>query len=95
MDTVSKLDATFRRQAGIPLNHAVLDFDSAAHGVNDTSEFDEDTITGALDDAPVVHRDCRIDEVAPHRSLRYDLPHYWQAGCIHTKRARPVSILSK
>ena len=38
MDADAKLDAAFGRQAGVALNHAVLHFDAAAHGIHDAAE---------------------------------------------------------
>ena len=40
--------------AGIALDHALLHLDRAAHGVDHTSKFNETSIAGALDDAPVI-----------------------------------------
>jgi hypothetical protein len=50
--------------ADVALDHAVLDFDGAAHGVDDAAELDERAVAGALDDAALVNGDGRIDEVA-------------------------------
>jgi hypothetical protein len=60
----AKLDATFGRQAGIALDKAVLHLDRAAHGVDYTAEFDKNAVPGALDDSPVMHGDCRINQIA-------------------------------
>ncbi len=46
---------------------ALLDFDGAAHGIDDTAELDDAAVAGALDDAPVMHGDGRIDQVAAER----------------------------
>ncbi len=67
VDADPVIDALLRRQAGVALGHADLDFDCAAHGVDHAAELDEDPVAGALDDAAAVHRDRRIDEVAPKR----------------------------
>ena len=60
----AKFDAPFRRQAGVALDHAVLHFDRAAHGVDHAAELDDRAVAGALDDVAVMHRDDGIDEIA-------------------------------
>jgi hypothetical protein len=67
MDADAKLNAALRRQAGVALDHAVLHFDRAAHGVDHAAKFDEAAVPGALDDAPVMQGDGRIDQVAAQR----------------------------
>ena len=67
MDADAKLDAALGRQAGVALNHAVLHFDAAAHGIDDAAKFDQSAIAGALHHAPVMHGHGRIDQVAPER----------------------------
>ena len=67
MDADAKLDAALRRQAGVALDHAVLHLDGAAHGVDDAAELDDGSVAGALDDAPVMHGDGRIDQIAAER----------------------------
>ncbi len=64
MDADAELDAAILRHAGIALDHAVLHLDGAAHGIDHTAELDQRPIPGALDHAPVVHGDGRIDQVA-------------------------------
>ena len=60
-------DAAVLGHAGVALDHGVLNFDRAAHGVDDAAELDDRAVAGALDDAPVVHGDGRIDEIAAQR----------------------------
>ncbi len=67
MNADPELDALVRRQAGVALDHGVLDLDRTAHGVNDAAEFDNAAIAGALDDPAVVYRDRGINEVAAER----------------------------
>ena len=67
MNADAKFDAALRRKAGVALDHAVLHFDGAAHGVDDAAELDEAAVAGALDDAPVMHGDGRIDQIAAQR----------------------------
>ena len=64
MDADPELDAAVLRHAGIALDHAVLHLDGAAHGVHHAAELDQRSIPCALDHAPVVHGDGRIDQVA-------------------------------
>ena len=53
--------------AGVALDHGGLDFDRAAHRVDHAAELDDRAVAGALDDAPVVHGDDRVDQVAAQR----------------------------
>ena len=55
------------RQAGVALDHAVLHLDGAAHGVDHAAELDEVAVAGALDDAPMMRGDGRIDQIAAQR----------------------------
>jgi hypothetical protein len=67
MNADAELDAFLGRNSGFALDHRALDLNRASHGVNDAAELDEAAIPGSFDDAPVVHRDYRIDEVTPKR----------------------------
>ena len=49
---------------GVALDHGPLDFNGAVHRVDDAAELDEAAVAGALDDAPVMHGDGGIDQVA-------------------------------
>jgi hypothetical protein len=49
---------------GVALDHAVLNFDRAAHRVDHAAELDETSVAGALHDAPMMGGDGRVDEVA-------------------------------
>ena len=64
MNADAKLDAALGRHAGVALDHAVLDFDGAAHRVDHAAELDDGAVAGALDDAAVMHGDGRIDQIA-------------------------------
>ena len=64
MDADPKFDALVRRDPGVALDHRPLDFNGAVHRVHDAAELDNRAVPGALDDAPVVHGDGRIDEIA-------------------------------
>ena len=67
MNADAELDAPVLRHAGVALDHPVLHFDRAAHGVDHAAELDRAAVAGALDDAAVMHGDGRIDQVAAQR----------------------------
>ena len=67
MDADPKFDALVRRDPSVALDHRPLDFNGAVHRVDDTPELDNRAIAGALDDAPVMHGDGRIDQIAAER----------------------------
>ena len=67
VDADAEDDAAILGHAGIALDHGVLNFDGAAHGVDDAAKFDDRAVAGALDHAPVMHGDSRVDEVAAQR----------------------------
>ena len=64
MNADAEFDAALARQAGVALNHAVLDLDGAAHRVDQAAKLDKQAIAGALDHATVMHSDGRVDQVA-------------------------------
>ena len=64
MNADPELDAAVCRHAGIALDHGVLHLNGAAHRVDDAAELDKRAIAGALDHAPLVHGDRRVDQVA-------------------------------
>ena len=68
MDADAKLDAALCWQAGIALDHCVLHFDGAAHGVYNAAKLNQCTIACALHHAPLVHSNGGIDQVAPQRA---------------------------
>ena len=67
MDADAEHDPAVRRDAGIAFDHGVLNLDRAAHGVDDAAELDDAAVARALDDAPMVDRDGRIDQIAAQR----------------------------
>ena len=67
MDADPKFDALVRRDPSVALDHRPLDFNGAVHCVDDTPELDNCAIAGALDDAPVMHGDGRVDQIAAQR----------------------------
>ena len=48
VDADAVLDPLLRRQAGVSLGHAELNFDGATHGVDYAAEFDDRVVAGAL-----------------------------------------------
>src|ERR1700674_1022750 len=65
MDADAKLDAALGGDAGIALDHTILNLKGAAHGINDAAELDERPVAGSLHHAPVMHRDDWVDQIAP------------------------------
>src|SRR3984893_7222795 len=65
VDAHAELDPMRLRQFGIPRDHGALHFEGAAHGVDDTAEFDESAVSGALDDPATMLADLRRDDLAP------------------------------
>ena len=61
MNADAKIDALAGRDARVALDHGLLHFDGAAHGVDHTAELDDAAIASALDDPAVVHRDRGIN----------------------------------
>jgi hypothetical protein len=60
-----KRAALVRRDTRVAFDHVDLDFDRAAHCVDDAAELGDEPVAGALDDAPM----CTCD-VGSMRSLR-------------------------
>ena len=67
MNADAKFDAPLGRHARVALDHGVLHFDGAAHGVDHAAEFDERAVAGALYDAAMMDRNRRVDEITPKR----------------------------
>ena len=64
MDADPEDDAAILGRPGVALDHGVLNFDRAAHGVDDAAKLDEAAVAGALDDSPMMHGDSRINQIA-------------------------------
>ena len=64
MDADTKFNAALGRHAGVSLDHGVLHFDGAAHGVDHGTELDERAVSRSLDDPAAVDLDRRVDEIA-------------------------------
>ena len=80
MNADAKFDAAIGRHARIALDHRVLHFDGATHRVDHAAELDERAVAGALDDATVVHRDRRIDQIAAQRAQPCERAIFVHAG---------------
>ena len=64
MDADPKFDALVRRDLSVALDHRPLDFDGAVNSIDHAAELNDQAVAGALDDAPVMHGDGRVDQVA-------------------------------
>ncbi len=64
MNADPELDAALGRQAGVALGQTILQLDRAAHGVDHAAELDKAAVPGSLENAPIVHGDGRIDQIA-------------------------------
>ena len=65
MDADPEFDALVGRDLGVALDHRPFYFDGAVHRIDDAAEFNDAAVAGALDDAAVMHRDGRVDQIAP------------------------------
>src|SRR5271168_4092792 len=63
-----ELDAPLGRHAGVTFGESVLHLDRATHGVYNAAEFDEASVACALDHAPVMRGNSRVDQVAAQPS---------------------------
>ena len=62
IDADAKFDAPVRRHIGVALDHAALNVDGAAHGVDDADEFHQHAVAGRLDDTAAVLGDLGVDQ---------------------------------
>ena len=65
MDADAEVDPALRREASVPLRHAVLNFNGTAHCIDHAAELDQGSIASALHHAPVMHGNGRVDEITP------------------------------
>ena len=68
MDADAELNAALGLKAGVALQHAVLHFDHAAHGVDPAAKLNDSSVASALHHAPTVNCDYRVDQIAAERS---------------------------
>jgi hypothetical protein len=64
MNADAELDAPIGLHASIAVDKASLHLNGAAHGVDHAAKLDDDAVACALYDAPAVHGDDRVDQVA-------------------------------
>jgi len=64
MNADAEFYAALGRDAGVALDEAVLHFDGAAHGVYHAAELDEAAVAGTLDNAPAMHGNGGVDQIA-------------------------------
>src|SRR5580658_734073 len=67
VDADAEFDAALGWNASITLDHAVLDLDGAAHGVDHTAELNDTSVPSALHYAPVMYGYGWINQIAPER----------------------------
>ena len=97
MDADAELDATLRRQPALRSTMPRLHLDRAAHRVDSAAEFDQRSVAGALDDATVMHGDCRVDEIAaqgPQSSQRPILVRARQTAVARRRRLQELPPVS-
>ena len=70
MNADPELDALLRRDTRVAFDHSDLDFDRAAHCVDDAAELGDEPVARALDDTPVMRSDGGIDEIATEARRR-------------------------
>ena len=63
----AELDAIVAGYGGISLIHPTLPLRRTTQCINHTGKFDQQAITGRLDDAATVFGDLRVDKVRPDR----------------------------
>ena len=68
MNANAKFDLLVECDARVAVDHRVLHFECAAHGVDHAAELDHAAVAGALDDTAVMHGDCGINQIAAQRS---------------------------
>lgn len=83
IDTDTKVQSLIRGNAFVALGHAPLDVNCAAHCIDNTREFQQQPVTGRLDDAAVMLRDLGVDELSP---VRFQCRQ--RATIVHTHEAR-------
>src|SRR5271170_3910535 len=67
MNADAEDDAPVLRDSGVAVHHRVLHFDGATHGVDDAAELYDVAVAGCFDDAPVMHCDGGVDQIAAQR----------------------------
>jgi hypothetical protein len=65
IDADTKVQSLIRGNAFVALGHGSLHVNCAAHCIDDAREFQQQAVTGRLDDAAVMLRDLGIDKLPP------------------------------
>src|SRR5262249_28005854 len=60
IDADSELNTLVDRHIRIPISHSALNINGAAHGVDDTDEFDQNSIARCFDDTASMFRDLWV-----------------------------------
>jgi len=61
----AEFNALVRRYLRIAFEHAALNLDGTRDGVHDAAKFSENTVAGGVGDVAAMHRDRRVQELAP------------------------------
>jgi hypothetical protein len=64
MNANAEVNPPVLSHAGVALAHALLHLDRASHRVDHAAKLNETAVAGALDDAPTMRGDRRIDQIA-------------------------------
>jgi len=67
VDADAELDALVLGGCIIPCRHPPLQRDGAVDRFDDAWKFDQDSVAGGLDDAPLVFGDLRVDQITAQR----------------------------
>ena len=62
INTDTELNAALGWHLGVTLGHTALDFDGAAHSIDNTDEFHQHPVAGGLDDPAAMFGDLGIDQ---------------------------------
>ena len=65
IDADAKVESLIGGNAFVALGHPALHVDGAAHRIDHAREFQQQAVTGRLDDAAVVFGDLGVDELPP------------------------------
>jgi hypothetical protein len=71
---LAQANAALWRKASVSLNHAVLHFDGAAHCIHHTAKLDDAAVAGAINYAPVMHGDGRVNQITTERAQPRQCP---------------------
>ena len=64
MNADPKENAAIFGHAGVTLDHGVLHFYGAAHGIDDAAEFDNRAVAGPFDETSAIGGDGGVDQIA-------------------------------